>query len=695
MVFYRLCPNCTSTHKTIYYQRITPIPAGFSIYYAMIKTWTSPYNLLNVDFKLYSSYSDYSNGINAWTTCNYDNIVPFPRECGPSGNVLNQWTGQSPNARNYAYFIGAPPPTTNPTPQPTVAQASLTHQYTFNDGTATDLIGGSNWNGILGTGTQISGGSLRLTGASTSFMKIPANALSGSNVVTIETWVTSNSNSGWCTVFQWGASQSTKVNSAFLLRSTNNKIALQIYPTNVASVTILSNFNFDSQVNAHIVAIFVPGSSVTLFVNNNYFMTSWSAASIPPSTAFYLGYSFDQQPMFVGAINEFRIYNGALTDSQVFENYVKGPVISTQAPTPTPSQPTLQPTPKPTAQPNPKPTPNPTQMPTMPLPTRKPSPRPTRTPTRSPSISPTLLASLTVAPTPGPTMLCSAGKYFNSSLTACVLCPAGTSNQLEGGLCTPCAKGWMSTAGSSVCSICPGGTYSSSVGSVTCLECSSGRKSTAGSWNCTTCSRGYYASEQITNVLPYKGYLYATLSNGPVDDSNDYCQTAYVTMPYGWTIAPDTLDSRRVIGAHSWSTDVVIVATGYAYSTSTYSPYPGTNQSCCGNCLQSDGSGSSLVEPAYPKRNVSYSFYRTSPHHSLVNHTLSLFTYHMLFINYYMLFINYHILFIPLPHALHQLLHALHQLSYSVHSTTTCSSSTIIFSSSTTTYSSSTTTCSS
>ena len=41
-LFYRLCPGCTSSsHRTIYYKRISPIPSGFSFYDNTIATWRS------------------------------------------------------------------------------------------------------------------------------------------------------------------------------------------------------------------------------------------------------------------------------------------------------------------------------------------------------------------------------------------------------------------------------------------------------------------------------------------------------------------------------------------------------------------------------------------------------------------------------------------------------------------------------
>ena len=91
-VFYRSCANCVTSHQSIYYRRITPFPTGFSLYVNIITQWLSTSNVLNVDFYLYSSWSDLQNDVNRWQYCNYADGVGFPRDCGPTGMVSDQWT---------------------------------------------------------------------------------------------------------------------------------------------------------------------------------------------------------------------------------------------------------------------------------------------------------------------------------------------------------------------------------------------------------------------------------------------------------------------------------------------------------------------------------------------------------------------------------------------------------------------------
>jgi len=108
MFFFRDCTSCGSSHRFIFYKRLTPIPATFSIYDQMITTWSSANNVLNTDFKLYSSYADMMKGVNAWTSCNYDDSgIAFPRDCGPTGLIGSQWNSLSRGGQGiYEFYVG-------------------------------------------------------------------------------------------------------------------------------------------------------------------------------------------------------------------------------------------------------------------------------------------------------------------------------------------------------------------------------------------------------------------------------------------------------------------------------------------------------------------------------------------------------------------------------------------------------------
>jgi len=95
-ILHRKCRDCVSSHQDIYYRRfdgVGGLPSNLDLLDTVKNNWfDSPNNTFNVDFKLYSSYDDALNDINAWTFCNFDDPgVGFPRDCGPTGEVTSQW----------------------------------------------------------------------------------------------------------------------------------------------------------------------------------------------------------------------------------------------------------------------------------------------------------------------------------------------------------------------------------------------------------------------------------------------------------------------------------------------------------------------------------------------------------------------------------------------------------------------------
>ena len=101
----RTCVGCTTTHKEIFYKRLTNVDT-FDVASVMYQTWTSGNNLIGTDFQLYSTFEDALEDTNPWTFCNYDEDgTGFPRECGPSGRARNQWNSLTKNGRNVTYSI--------------------------------------------------------------------------------------------------------------------------------------------------------------------------------------------------------------------------------------------------------------------------------------------------------------------------------------------------------------------------------------------------------------------------------------------------------------------------------------------------------------------------------------------------------------------------------------------------------------
>ena len=105
-IIYRWCPNCTPSHKNIFYKRLTPLPppdafpqpietAAESFLDLFLNNWSDrPNNNFQEDFKLYSTYEDALNGVNEWQFCNFNGGVGvgFPRECNFANHPMAfQW----------------------------------------------------------------------------------------------------------------------------------------------------------------------------------------------------------------------------------------------------------------------------------------------------------------------------------------------------------------------------------------------------------------------------------------------------------------------------------------------------------------------------------------------------------------------------------------------------------------------------
>jgi hypothetical protein len=75
---------------------------------------------------------------------------------------------------------------------------------------------------------------------------------------------------------------------------------------------------------------------------------------------------------------------------------------------------------------------------------------------------------------------------------------------------------------------------------------------------------------QQSNTVSYNGNTYSTLADVAVGGTGSTCQSNYLALPSGWSIAPDSVDSQTVIHMYPWNCDVVVVASGNSYGASRY-----------------------------------------------------------------------------------------------------------------------------
>jgi len=241
-------------------------------------------------------------------------------------NRRKNWRPKSPNHRNFERLESR-------------WLLSLTHQYTFNNGTANDSIGGAN--GTLIHGAQIIDGWLTLnnlsidttTGAITNitsgaataqYAQLPSGVLPASGSATIEAWYTSssatytNSLQNWWRVFDFGDQVSGSGNSYFFYtpRSSSSDARAVLRPAGGSErVAALAGGTFDGYPHMAAVVVDSAAAQLRLYVDGTLSATTALSGaglnSISSSLAFLGRSLFDADPGFTGGIDEVRIYNDA------------------------------------------------------------------------------------------------------------------------------------------------------------------------------------------------------------------------------------------------------------------------------------------------------------------------------------------------------------------------------------------------
>lgn len=110
----RECSSCGSDYQTMYIRRYTQTDSWDS-YDSLKQNWFSQSNTLNSDFGIFSTYQEAvdcksasSSCTGAWKFCNYDDPgIGFPRDCGKTGAVGNQWNSWTRGGKDVAYYTEA------------------------------------------------------------------------------------------------------------------------------------------------------------------------------------------------------------------------------------------------------------------------------------------------------------------------------------------------------------------------------------------------------------------------------------------------------------------------------------------------------------------------------------------------------------------------------------------------------------
>ena len=220
---------------------------------------------------------------------------------------------------------------------------TLVHRYSFNDAagssTVLDSAGGTAWNGTLPSGGTLANGQLACAAASKQFLQLPAGVLSNYAAVTIEAWVTfPNQIPNNSFFFGFGNTNGAAGVNYIFCAPRAGRIAISS-GTYSSEQNAYGNLDFSLRTNLQVTAVFNPPAGyVALYTNgvlaglNNAVTVSFSSVSNLYSWVGRSLYSPDPYPDF--SLDEFRIYNGALSASEISATHALGArqVLSSASP---------------------------------------------------------------------------------------------------------------------------------------------------------------------------------------------------------------------------------------------------------------------------------------------------------------------------------------------------------------------------
>jgi hypothetical protein len=213
--------------------------------------------------------------------------------------------------------------------------ANLVHRYSFT-ADAGDSVGAAN--GDLLGGAAISGGAVVLNGSG-AYVDLPNGIVSASSNVTFEAWLTDNGSGNWARLIDFGCSTGgegaagTGTNYLYLCPQSGGGILRGGITTNLNS----NELNVDSASRlpagslTHVVWTIDAATQDSRLYVDSALVGENTALKLNPAMLGdtfnnWLGRSqFSGNPYLKASLTEFRIYDSALTQAEVYQNYTFGP----------------------------------------------------------------------------------------------------------------------------------------------------------------------------------------------------------------------------------------------------------------------------------------------------------------------------------------------------------------------------------
>ncbi len=208
------------------------------------------------------------------------------------------------------------------------AAAALKHRYSFASD-ASDSVGHAD--GTLQGAAVIRDGQVVLNGTRGTFVNLPGGLIAGYPAVTFEFWATLGTNANWARVFDQGSTNGTRGGHDlyFCPHSGSRDFRLTIMDPHPTERVVTVPGNLDNQTNLHVACVLDPASGFMGVYTNGVLAGSrqglTSLASVD-TNVFFLGRSlFASDAPLNGSIDEFRIYNAALSPEAIAASFKNGP----------------------------------------------------------------------------------------------------------------------------------------------------------------------------------------------------------------------------------------------------------------------------------------------------------------------------------------------------------------------------------
>jgi hypothetical protein len=214
-----------------------------------------------------------------------------------------------------------------------VAQAKLVNRYSFTDGdtAAVDSVGGQD--GTLTNTAAISGNKVVLDGGGA--VELPSDVLDpGLTGVTIEAWFQDDSTgNNWSRLFDFGETSGNDGGNAMFCvprqyRSTRFTVATNGPPTWSTGEDTVSGPIHPGE-ETHVACVWDDSiKEIRIYINGELAQrgtTTMNLSAVTRQNAFIGDSSYPGDPYFTGSVDEFRIYDTALTDEDVMASFDAGP----------------------------------------------------------------------------------------------------------------------------------------------------------------------------------------------------------------------------------------------------------------------------------------------------------------------------------------------------------------------------------